>query len=384
VDTTKCPTVLVLDDQAPLLSDEINNLPPDLAKCFRVRGPEEATDADLKAAHLVLVDYKLDEWKENNTSSGLCKYVPNGLALTAILQQRAISSAHPVAFAIHSAHLPELTDPLPHEPRLHLLSRICNIDWAFEKDDPRGQEIKYRQIVSLAEAVCQLPDAWPRADGEKTRAKAQKLLQINEALPWAVQTWSDVERARPPLDELVQRVHGLLFLRWVLQRVLSYPCFLLDETWLAARLAVTRASLRDALPVGLSDLFGPVEYTGILTAFRGKRWWRMGVEYVLWDIGGKSSLGAHELRRLLIEKRGFPLIPTESLHPVVCLDTDFLPLEQLYDPSEAVRILPDDWPPYAEQAWTTIQVALGDKRMNGLVIEADRPRLDDLEQAEVQ
>ena len=91
----------------------------------------------------------------------------------------------------------------------------------------------------------------------------------------------------------------------------------------------------------------------------------MGVEYILWDLGGKTSLGADQLWRTLIEERGLPLTPTEALHPVVCLDTDFLPIEHFYDPSQAVRIMPDDWPAFAEQAWATIELALGDKRIDG-------------------
>jgi hypothetical protein len=229
-----------------------------------------------------------------------------------------------------------------------------------------------------------LPILWPQADAQKTKAELERLLGIDTANKWTPLAWSDVERARAPLDELIQRVHGLLFLRWMLQRILSYPCFLLDQTWLAARLAVTPASVGEALPVGLGELLETAEYRGILASFRGRRWWRIGVEYILWSLGGRTSLDVDQNRQFLINERGMPLVPTHSLHPVVCLNTDFMALEQLEDPSDAVRILPDDWPPYAEQAWTTIQLAQGDNRIRGLVIEADRPRLDEVERDEVK
>ena len=386
MDATDCPNILVIDDEE-IERFRIQSLTAAISDCiFKVRSPDEAKEADLRAASLVLVDYKLDNWETNAPEEDLCKHIPNGLALIGILQQRVMAwkDSHAVAFAIHSAHLPELTAPFKHEPRIHLLSQTCNIDWAFEKDSKSRPTDTLEKIRCLAEAVRSLPNSWPPAEATATRAELKRLLGIDTALQWADHAWSDVERARPPVDELILRVHGLLFLRWMLHRVLSYPCFLLDETWLAARLAVTPASVQVALSSGLGELLEPAEYRGILSGFRGRRWWRMGVENILWEIGGETSLGVDQLRHLLIEKKGLPLTPTEASHPVVCLDTDFLPLDQLHDPIEAVRIVPDDWPPFAEQAWVTIELALGDNRINGLVIEDDRPRLGERKREEGQ
>lgn len=381
--TPQAPVILLIDDEPDLQRGALRSvdvIDHDLAACFKVYGPDEVTEAHLRSAHLVLVDYKLDKWEDNAPEAQLCKHVPNGLALIAIFQQRlmAMKGSHAVAFAIHSGHLPELTDPFSFEPRIHMLSRACNIDWAFEKEAKSGLQDTLQKVRCLAEAVQRLPSSWPQSDPDKTREDAEQLLNLDRAKRWADQAWSDVERAHPPLDELIHRVHGLLFVRWMLHRIMSYPCFLLDEHWLAARLTVTPASVREALTQGLGKLIQDAEYHGILAGINGPRWWRIGVEYALWQLGNGKSLGVEELRRLLIHELKLPLKPTESLQPVVCLDTDFQPLDQLYDSNEAVRILPDDWPPYAEQGWATIELALGNKRTNGLVIEADRPRLENI------
>jgi len=372
------PYILIIDDEDDLQRSTVNMLPVDLKSCFKVISPDDAIETDLKHSHLVLVDYKLDKWASNAKEEELCKHVPNGLALTAILQQRvaALKEGHAVAFAIHSSHLPELTTPFSFESRIHLLSKTCNIDWAFEKHSRLGPTETFSRIRCLAEAVQALPDSWPLENADRTREEVERLLGVDASQRWADPAWSDIERAHPPLDELIQRVHGLLFLRWMLQRVLSYPCFLLDEHWLAARLAATPASVRAALPLWLGKVLENTQYRGILAGFRGNRWWRMGVEYILWELGGKRSLAAEDLLNNLNKDQEIPLVPINLPQPVICLDTDFQPLDHLHDPADAVRILPDDWPPYAEQAWATIELALSDKRISGLVIEADRPRLE--------
>jgi CheY-like chemotaxis protein len=370
-------SVLIIDDEPEPQHAIVNLLPPRLASCFKVRSPDDAIEEDLRRAHLVLVDYKLMHWETNAPPSELCKHVPNGLALVSILQQCAATSEHAVAFAIHSAHLPELTDPFKPQPRIHVLSRACNIDWAFEKSTEGGPLEQYSRILLLANAVKSLPLSWPRDDAHKTWAEVQRLLGIDANVPWADQTRLEIERCRPPLDELVQRVHGMLFVRWMLQRILSYPCFLLDENGLAARIAASPDSVRQSMGGPLASLLLEARYRGILAEFMGPRWWRVGVEYLLWKLGGNEITGTDLLRQILIEQHGIPLSKTDSLQPVVCLDTDFLPLNQLCDPSKAVRIQPDDWPGYAESAWITLELARSDMRMRGLVIASDSQRLED-------
>ena len=152
---------------------------------------------------------------------------------------------------------------------------------------------------------------------------------------------------------------GLLFLRWMLQRVLSYPCFLLDETWLASRLTVTPASVREALPGGLGDgLLGPAEYRGILVDFRGKRWWRMGVEYILWDLAGKTSLGVDQLRRSLDRESRPPVEPERDIAPCSVPRQRFPAIRPISTipakRSESCRTTGHRLP---EQAWVTIELA---------------------------
>jgi len=38
---------------------------------------------------------------------------------------------------------------------------------------------------------------------------------------------------------------------------------------------------------------------------------------------------------------------------------------------ESVRIRPDDWPSYADQAWTTIEMAKNEPKLRAIVIRED-------------
>jgi hypothetical protein len=176
------------------------------------------------------------------------------------------------------------------------------------------------------------------------------------------------------LSELVERSHGLLFLRWILHRILPYPCFLFDTHHLAVRLRVTHASLVTALGVGLGNWLERVAYRGVLTGFLGHRWWRAGVESLLWDLGG-GSMAAKRLHAKLAEVAGASLSPLSATEPVVCIDQNYSPLPEACAAGKVVRIVPDDWPLYAGQAWTTVALAREHPRLNAIVAETDLSRL---------
>src|SRR5262249_33818449 len=151
--------------------------------------------------------------------------------------------------------------------------------------------------------------------------------------------------------------HGLAFLRWLLHRILPYPCFLWDTYRLAARLRVTHASLQSALDSNFSSLLEPCRYKGALIDFLGLRWWRCGIEAFIWELTEGDPFEPQRVRGLLAQRTGISLEPTASLQPSVCVDENYQPLPEACDPAEAVHIQPDDWPPYADLAWTTLQLA---------------------------
>ena len=94
---------------------------------------------------------------------------------------------------------------------------------------------------------------------------------------------------------------------------------------------------------------------------------------MLWELGGSTS--AKRLHARLAEIADVPLQPLEIADPVVCIDENYIALGEACGGADVVRIMPDDWPSYAGQAWTTLALARRHPRLAAIVTEADSERL---------
>ena len=373
------PRVLVIDDRADDERVRVGQLYPEVEAS--VQHPQDVTVYDLQSSDLVLVDYRLEDWPERDNASSISLKPVNGLALAAVLRGQSYEGAtkgRPTAFGLNSAHLDELSGDLPPESREHAIARAHNLEWVFPKKQTSWGVPVAQQIVSLAHAVKQLPLEWPQDSSERTWAIVQKLLGLPPEEPWMPRAQEDVEACHPPVHGLSSASHGLVFLRWLLHLILPYPCFLWGTHHLAARLRVTHESLSKALSEDndLMTLLDHVRYRGILADFLGPRWWRSGTESLVWELTDGDPFDVRRLVSILASKTSAELQMTDFMQPVVCVGHNHVPLPALSSIEDAVRIQPDDWPPYADQAWTTIELADQDPSLRALVISQDRHRLD--------
>jgi hypothetical protein len=137
-------------------------------------------------------------------------------------------------------------------------------------------------------------------------------------------------------------------------------------------------SLREALASDSKarQVLAPFCYTGVLAEFLGKRWWRAGVEHILWEWTDGDPFNADIVRDVVRKHVSSSLQPLKISRPVVCVDPQsFRPLDQAIDVINAVEIKPDDWPPYAEQAWVHIDNTK-DEGIAALVVPQDRHRIE--------
>lgn len=367
------PTVLIIDDHADDERAKLRAWEPDVD--LIVRHPNDVDEGDLHAAHVVVIDYVLDDWPERDATPTISLRPPDGLALAAVLRSHTEkSAASPTAFVLRSAHLQRLSSGFPPERRLHVIAQQHNLEWVLDKNDAFGRQTE--QIRSLSAAVKSLPEAWPSDD----TSAAQQIIERWLAVPdqrWRELAWQDIEDCHSPWHQLVERKDGLRFVRWFAQRILSYPCFLWTTGRLAARLRVTHESLLDGFSQGLAEVFQPARYAGQLCSFLGDRWWGSGCEAILWDITDGNSFDVEHTRGVLNQRCGNALWRSPAAEPVLCIDEDFNVGADTCDVSGAVRVQPDDWPPYAEQAWAPLQLARDDSRLRASVIAMDRERLTD-------
>jgi len=371
------PRVLVVDDEP----DKQRGFGMSLGRLVAVEvlHPDEVEQSHLGAADLVLIDFRLEEWPKRDAQSAVALKPGTGLALAAVLRSHIRDSQDhpPTAFALRSSYLGDLSAPFPPESREHVIAGANNLEWAFTKQQPRTGPRLDDQVASLAGAVRRLPNSWPSDTPIRRHETVRELLALPGKSVWGAKAWQDIEGCHPPVHELSRRSHGLAFLRWLLHRIMPYPCFLLDTHRLASRLRVSPRSLRSNLGggSGLRRVLGRLQYKGVLEDFLGARWWRAGVDSWLWQITGGNPFDVDEIHKALSSIGGAGLERSAVAEPVVCVDEKHVLLGTFSEADKAVRIQPDHWPVYAEQAWTTIELAREHSRLRAIVMAQDRERL---------
>jgi len=339
----------------------------------RVDHPQEVEPAILERADLVLMDWMLQHWPERDTGDLPLTLRPmTGLALGAVLRGHLKGNLRPTAFAIYSGELDQISPDVPPEPRVHVLAKMNNQEWVFQKGDPRQLEAIARQVEELAFSVRQLPDTLLPPKLTNFRS----LLQLADESPWCERALEDIEKFRPPTFEMAALNYHLGILRWMLHRILPYPCFLLDEHRLAARLGVTVSSLREGLErsdAGLKRLLEGSEYRGILSGFLGRRWWRAGLAWMLDQQLGQNAPLTRIQDYVCDRVPSLQRVPKGSL---VCVSQDEKARDGLYEDSEVVEVRFEDWPSEAEPAYMTIDSVKEDVMLRDLVVKADRSKLD--------
>ena len=340
--------------------------------------PADIETESLRDLHLVLVDHRLDEWTDDDWPNAPALRPTDGLALSAVLRARCkrLGADEVPAFALFSGHLEDIGENWPHDYREHVVAAQHDLEWAFAKgqhetdndDNPPVME----RCASLATAVRRLWET-TNVDGGTSINTVLSLLSLTEEAEWRDYAAKEVEACRPPLHQLTDPSPSWASLRWLLHRILPYPTFLWDRHWLSARLGLTYDSFK-AVVAGRTDLAAKLhdfQYVGILCDFAGRRWWRAGIEWFLWDVTQGRSFDSDAVVEALSSLAREDLEEDASDQPVVCLGDNFKPLPTPCDIDEAVRIQIDDWPAFAEQAWTSRDEARKSDILKALVVLED-------------
>jgi|RhiMetdeSRZDD1v2_1073273.scaffolds.fasta_scaffold835494_1 hypothetical protein len=218
------PHILIVDDEADRERSALAQLKE--ATHFTVLHPQEVMREDIQKADAILVDYRIERWPERDDIGVISLQPQDGLALAAVLRAHARSVPTPTAFALRSAHLAELSDPLSPKFRLHVLARALNLEWVFPKSSGGNTAELVHQVMILASAVRKLPPTWPPDNLDETRRLIEQFMAVPEDASWVGQAWQDIEACHPPIHEivampeLVGQGHGLAVLRWLLHSIL--------------------------------------------------------------------------------------------------------------------------------------------------------------------
>jgi hypothetical protein len=367
VSTSGIPKILVVDDKlqdARRLAQAIGEKAADVIP----RTPDTFTHTDLQRADLVLVDYELSDWA--GARAGLtCP--PNGLALSAVIREQVnqLPRGTVTGVALHSGKVEELAGRMPVELRNFALARLNNLEWIFQKEDPAVAA----GVLSLAHAIQRLPRPWPE-NPDRATERLHEILALDTNGDFFQTATADVSACHPPIHELSESTHALAVIRWLAQRILPYPAFLTDTIGLAARLRLPEDELKQVLS-GSSKLKAAlrmVQYQGILCDLYGPQWWRAGIDELAFRLTDGAG-GIDRLQKALARLAGRKL--TFLGHEAVpAIDHSYRPHE-LIPVSEALRLQPDDWPPFADDAWAPRELLAESPTLRGLVVPSDRQLL---------
>lgn len=359
------PFVVVIDDDL----DKVHGLVEDLRKTPLEVSAVEPRDLDesmLRDGTIFLVDLFLSDWPGRERLAPAAQ-VFDGVALAAVIRAHSRYAHLPSPIvALNTGRASDFSD-LPLEIREHAIARANNLEWVFLKDDSRSSAPTHERVAELATAQRLLPAEWRDESGE---------IELLRVLSAQEEELSEVLDAWPPIREVGADTAGIAVLRWLLHRILPYPCFLLDKRHVSVRLGLTSRSFENVIAGGgrLAAELEESRYTGILAGFDGPRWWRPRIETMLWNLSTtKASPATTEELQIYTKVQLEHALPRNG---VVVLDADYTPQEIPVDVVDAVRIRLDDWPPYAEDAWASAADARRDNRLRDRVLPIDRPRLE--------
>ena len=340
--------VLIIDDEdgrvtKRLLGDSIDSI---------VRHPNEVGAEDLRRAKLVLVDFKLEHWPERDAQKTPSLKPRDGIALIAVLRSNlAELKASPVAFALNSGMLTGLNGGRASEGREHAIAQAIDLEWVFAKGSSR--EHFSVAVNVLASAVKALPTTWPKTS--KTKDLLSSLLAIPARAKWKQSAVEAIDRSYPPHDIMIGNGSGIAVLRWLLHVILPYPTFLLDQRYLAARLRIDPRSFAKLMSGksgnDVRQALRAFEYKGLLSGFSGLRWWRPGIEQWMWEKTRGKPFDFDAIHELVRDALSPHLTFTTLRNPVVSLDEELRPSDELIEIATSVEIKPDGWPLFADGAW---------------------------------
>jgi len=166
--------------------------------------------------------------------------------------------------------------------------------------------------------------------------------------------------------------------RWLLQDTLPFPGAFLSDTYVAARLGVTVASLdrlvRDPAGQWSQDLKRCV-YEGPAAALFGRRWWAAGIADA--SLGVRIAVRAGESAQSAIKA----LSGVENVamlgdkDPVAVVDRDLLEAG-IAGAASCVQLRPRGWPPQSEEPWMRISDAASAPWFRHMVDPSDQAVLD--------
>lgn len=365
--------VLLVDDQPGRLRG-LETLFAEHAD-FVVRDPFSVEAEDLLDIDLVSVDEFLgDDWLAatdvGDQSSPASIRNRDGLAVAASFrsQTRTAITGNPerTAVTLHTGALERIAEGLPKERREALTAAQHDLEWVFSWE---AEDFGHR-LIALARAA----QGAHQHEAQNSQDFGAGWLLLPDS-GWSDTARAQIEDCRPPARALAQNTNGRSLVRWLAHRILPYPTFLLDQSHAANLLGITEESFARLAATSHAGQY-EISYTGPLSDFLGRRWWRAGLQQMLVDVDRYQWDSSADRAEALANAAGVDLAPLTHDQPVVAYDSSGRVLSIDADADKSVRLQADGWPVFADDPWALIDLASGDPDLRSLVAQSERHRLE--------
>jgi hypothetical protein len=348
---TPRPNVLLIDDDdQAALADLLSDYGINATHAF----PGDLDRTVLHAADLIVVDEFLEDWpRRDDVADHPGLNVRDGVSLAAVLRAELESrgpstQTRPTpsrsAMVLRTGHLERLAWGLPEAIWSIAVAGRYDLEWVSSKQTTTAAD-----LAAIAHAAAALPNVWDPADP----TPQTRWLNLPDA-PWSVDALAQIEQS------------------WFMQRILPFPTFLVDDAHAASYLGVHVDAIEQLRDGPLKSAFAEAEYDGQLAAFAGRRWWRAAINDLQARAGGGNALSV----AAGLEQMHGAELPTLDLNsPVFTLDRQYRVDAAPIEAAKAVRLQPDEWPPYADDPWVAVDTLDDEPDLRKLVVLDDR--LDD-------
>jgi hypothetical protein len=253
--------------------------------------------ARLNDASLILLDQKF-----NTESAPLSLTAPDGASFVSRLRSWSRSTGKflpPIVLFTNENEAFAREIPAPHFPlngsfvgREHLLATALDVEWIQHKAEECAK-IRIQQLIWASANVHKAAGN----DGASLK-DIEKLLALPEEVTWADRAREEIRNARPPVNQAEsgtpEEPRGSSYtVRWLCHCALAFPGLFLSDLYAAWALGISLSEFRAiadcrAETEWLSAL-SDTEYLGPLDEFLGRRWWRAGIDHLVYMLDSAST-----------------------------------------------------------------------------------------------
>jgi hypothetical protein len=378
------PWVLSIDDDEEEVTPNVDPKQFELV----VVSPEDEDLSGKLLSHLEKASLILLDQKFNTQPAPLSLIAPDGASFVSHLRSWARSTDKflpPIVLFTNDSEafrheIPAIGAALPLNGsfvgREHLLAPALDVEWIQHKAED-STKTRIEQLIWASVAVHQAAGN----DGASLK-DIEKLLVLPKGVKWIDRAQEEIRNARPPVNQTEtgapEEPRGSSYIvRWLCHRALPFPGLFLSDLYAAWAIGISLKKFRaiaDCKPdtEWLLALSG-AKYVGPLDEFLGRRWWRAGIDHMVYMLDSAST---KQRPRKDVFSTFVPHVKIEEIRPPSSHVVTWTPgfTESKIEPLEkSVQLRPPGWPAEALEPWVAKSDIENDEVLQAMIEAADLP-----------